>query len=306
MNIVSSRFRAMNTDIALLAPLAGPDFDRAAAIVRRVFMDVEQALSRFLPGSDLSRLNRSGGSPVPVSPLLYTAVSLALHAARETDGVFDPTVLSALEHAGYDRSFEHVIAGVRSSSPTAHTFALPDYRAVRCDPDSLTIHLAEGQRLDLGGIGKGLAVDLALADTSFLPNRCIAAGGDVAARGTAGPDGEWSVALEDAGEAGSRSIALRDAAVATSTTLKRRWRVDGQERHHLIDPRTGRPSSSPFRSVSVVAGTCVQADVAAKTALLLGEQGAPFLEQRGLHGLAVRHDASTVATSEWPKAGRGA
>lgn len=306
MNIVASRFRAMNTDIALLAPVAGPDFNRAATVVRRVFADVEGSLSRFLPQSELSRLNRSGGSPVLVSPLLFTAISLALRASAETGGVFDPTVLSALEDAGYDRSFEHVMAGVNPLRLTARAAALPDYRAIHCDPRTRSIQLASGQRLDLGGIGKGLAVDLALAETSFLPDRCVAAGGDVAVCGTAGSDGEWTIALEDGGDAGAQSIAVRDAAVATSTTLKRRWQVDGQERHHLIDPRTGRPSSSPFRSVTVVAASCVQADVAAKTALLLGEQGVAFLEDRGLHGLAVRHDGSTVSTSDWPETGGAA
>jgi len=306
VSIVASRFRAMNTDIALLAPAAGSDFERAAGIVQRVFSDVEASLSRFLPDSDLSRLNQSGGTPVQVSRILFTAVSLALRAAEETDGVFDPTVLSALEHAGYDRSFEYVAAGAGPSRSTTTTVPLPDYRAVRCDPHTRTVVLADGQRLDLGGIGKGLAVDLALAETSFLPNRCIAAGGDVAVWGTAVPDQEWTIALEDAGDAGMRSIALCDAAVATSTTWKRRWLVDGQQRHHLIDPRTGQPTSSPFRSVTVVAGTCVQADVAAKTALLLGEQGIAFLEDRALHGLGVRGNGSIVPTSQWPKTGGSA
>ncbi|MGI8826737.1 MAG: FAD:protein FMN transferase [Chloroflexota bacterium] len=290
----------MNTDIALLAPVAGPEFERAASMVLHVFSDVEKSLSRFLPESELFALNQSSGNPVQVSPLLFGAVSLAVRAAEETNGVFDPTILSALEHAGYDRSFEHVGAGSGAPRPPHRTARLPDYRAVRCHPETRTIQLLDGQRLDLGGIGKGIAVDLAIAETSFLRERCIAAGGDVAVRGTAGPDAEWTVALEDTGAAGSQSIALRDAAVASSTTLRRRWQRAGEERHHLIDHRTGRPSSSAFRTVTVVAASCVEADVAAKTALLLGEQGMDFLEGKGLHGMAVRHDGSTIATREWP------
>lgn len=304
MNIVASRFRAMNTDIALLAPLPGPSFERAAALVRRVFSEVEASLSRFLPDSDLSRLNRAEGASFHASPLLFAAVSLALRAAQETGGVFDPTILPALEYAGYDRSFESV--ATRRPPSSARLPDLPDYRAVRCDPHTRTLQLAPGQRLDLGGIGKGLAVDLALTRTAFLPDRCITAGGDVAVRGTAGQDEEWTIALEDTGKRGERSIALRDAAVATSTTLKRRWQVDGQLRHHLIDSRTGRPAASAFRSVTAVAATCVQADVAAKTALLLGEPGIEFLQQRGLHGLAVRHDGSIRTTHQWPEAGEPA
>lgn len=305
MTIAASRFRAMSTDVALLAPGAGSDFERAAAIVRRVFWEVERSLSRFLPDSDLSRLNRSGGTPVQVSPFLYMVVSLALRAASETDGIFDPTVLAALEHAGYDRSFDQVIARGSSPRPTSPAGSQPDYRAIRCDPRTRIIALGCGQRLDLGGIGKGLAVDLALAETSFLRDRCIVAGGDGAARGAAGPDGAWTIAVEDTGHDGPRSIGLHDAAVATSTTLKRRWRMADQEGHHLIDPRTAQPSASPLRSVTVVAASCVQADVMAKTALLLGEQGLALLESRGLHGLAVRHDGSTVSTRRWPATEEG-
>jgi len=305
MTVVASRFRAMNTDIALLAPPApGPEFERAACVVRRVFTEVEECLSRFRGDSELCALNEAGGEPFQASPLLFEAVSLAIEAAVATDGTFDPTVLAALERAGYDRSFERIAASTRGTGGGSPTLHLPDYRAIQCHPNTHRIRLGMGQRIDLGGIGKGLAVDRALAATAFLGDRCIVAGGDAAVRGTAGPDGAWTIALEDMGDLGPRSIAIRDAAIATSTTLKRRWQTAGQERHHLIDPGTGEPSSSPLRTVTVVATTCVQADVAAKTALLLGAEGMAFLDRRGMHGFGVRRDGGAVCTQQWPGGGR--
>ncbi|GAC1330043.1 MAG: FAD:protein FMN transferase [Chloroflexota bacterium] len=299
MTVVAFRFRAMNTDIALLSPTDGPEFEHASSIVRGIFAEVECCLSRFQPDSELSHLNRAAGQPFEASPLLFEAVWLAVRAASETNGVFDPTVLSALEYAGYDRSFERIHA------PAGRTGLdlLPDYRAIECDPTTRTIRLAAGQRVDLGGIGKGFAVDRAYAASPFLEDRCIAAGGDIVVHGNAENEGPWTIALEDTGDLEPRSIAVRDAAVATSTTLKRRWQRHGQTYHHLIDPRTGRPSQSPLRTVMVVAATCVHADVAAKTALLLGDSGMDFLEQHGMHGFGVRLDGSTVCTSQWPRDG---
>jgi len=297
---VAIRFRAMNTNIALLAPRASHDGDRAGALVRQTFFEVERCLSRFIPDSELSALNRSGGEPFQASSLLFEAVSLAIRAAEDTNGVFDPTVLAALGQVGYDRSFEQIGHAGRPIYPLPEKAIRPDHRAVLCDPGTHRIRLTAGQRIDLGGIGKGLAVDRALAATAFLPDRCIAAGGDIAVRGNAEPDGGWTVALEDSGKEAGRSIRVRDAAVATSTTLKRRWLVAGREQHHLIDTGTGQPAATSVRSVTVIAESCVQADVAAKTALVLGDTGMAFLERHGVHGFSVHLDGSSASTSQWP------
>lgn len=296
MTLARSSFRAMNTEIAVLSPTAGRVFEDAVEKTREIFDRVESHLSRFRPDSELSVLNRSGGTSLAVSPLLFHAISTAIAAAHSTDGLFDPTILPALEAAGYDRSFERISAG----TVTRETAVLPNYRTVMLDDASWTVRLEPGQRLDLGGIGKGLAVDLALEATAFLPDRCINAGGDIAVRGTPDMDTGWTVELEDPGIDAAATVLVHDAAVATSTIRKRRWSTGDEERHHLIDPRTGRSSESPFRTVTVVAVACAQADVAAKTALLMGESGIAFLEERGLHGIAVRRDGSTVSTSRWP------
>jgi thiamine biosynthesis lipoprotein len=187
-----------------------------------------------------------------------------------------------------------------TSPPTARSVPAPDYRAIRLDLAASTIALDAAQRIDLGGIGKGLAVDMAIAATDFLPDRCVNAGGDIAVRGEPHPGEGWTIELEDAGDRAPLTVTIRDAALATSTITRRRWTARDGERHHLIDPRTGRPSTSPLRTVTAVARSCVEADVAAKTALLLGEDGLDFLDRRGLHGFAVRRDGTTVGTARWP------
>jgi thiamine biosynthesis lipoprotein len=300
--VKSSTFRAMNTDISVLAPDDAPHFEATVETARETFETVEDCLSRFRPESELCALNRSGGTPFAASPLLFRVVKLALDAARATGGAFDPTILPALESAGYDRSFEHL--NVRRSSGGVALLEAPsriDYRSVRLDPERSTITLRPGSRIDLGGIGKGFAVDLAIERTADTPHRCINGGGDIAVRGTPGSGSGWTIALEDGGERAGETVSIVDSALATSTISKRRWISDGKEQHHLIDPRTRQPTGGPFRTVSVVARTCVQADVAAKATLVLGDEGIALLAELGLHGIAIHHDESVSTTRDWPR-----
>jgi len=295
-SVWAASFHAMNTEITVLTPAGTPESERALETVQTVFEEVENRLSRFRPDSELSALNRSSGKPFKASPGLFRAVSLALEAAESTNGVFDPTVLPALQAAGYDRSFELI----GSHSATTVVATLPNYRGVRRDPSLSIVTLPAGCQLDLGGIGKGLAVDLAIEATEFLGDRCINAGGDIAARGHSANNKGWIVALEDGDANAFPVVEVCDGALATSTTTKRRWSSGERTVHHLIDPHTGLPSTSPFRTVTVVAATCVQADVAAKTALLMGEPGLDFVANLGMHAFAVRQDGTTTHTAGWP------
>lgn len=291
----------MNTDISVLAPEDAPDFDETVEATRATFEAVEHCLSRFRAESELCALNRSEGVPFTASPLLFRVVRLALEAAQATGGAFDPTILPALESAGYDRSFEHLQARRSGGVALREAPSTVDYRAVRLDPARSTITLPHGARIDLGGIGKGFAVDLAIEATGATPHRCINAGGDIAVRGTPGSGRGWTIALEDAGRRAGTSVSIVDSALATSTVSRRRWLHDGVEQHHLIDPRTRRPTDGPFRTVSVVARTCMQADVAAKAALVLGDDGIALLEELGLHGMAVSGDDTVRTTRHWPR-----
>jgi thiamine biosynthesis lipoprotein len=262
--------------------VVGGATDSDAAAVERLFETLEAALSRFRPSSDLERLNGSPAGAVIVSPLLAGAIDDALRAAAATGGLCDPTIAAALDAAGYDRSFEEI-------EPRRPAEAAPPagrWREIRLS--GLLVQRPPGLRLDLNGVVKGRAVDdaLALLDGPGF----VSAGGDLATRG------ELVVALP-----GDGTVTLRAGALATSGIATRSWtRADGASAHHLIDPATGAPSSSPWECVTVCASTCLAADVAAKTAFLLGEDGPGWLERRGLAGRFLARDGETVLAAGWP------
>ena len=285
--------RAMNSDIELVcyAPDASRRLDRAESWLRAF----EQRYSRFSFLSELSRLNRAAGRPYAVSLGLYRLVELALELARRSDGIFDPTVLRSLEAAGYDRSFELLDGSSRASEhheprvesrapkgarptsraiPPGNSGRSTGYRDVGLDPDARTISLPEGAGIDLGGIGKGYAVDR-LAATLGTP--CLVnGGGDVYVAGRPHDAPAWTVGIEDPFAPGHdlRVLAISDGAVATSTTLRRRWRSGpNSTAHHIVDTRTGASSLTDAVQVTVVAPTALLADYRAKVALLLGVEG---------------------------------
>lgn len=288
------RFRAMNTDVAVWLWNLDPQAQAGAILsqVEELFTAIEAEMSRFRPDSGLCRLNRGAGNgPQPVSAQLGRVVSLALAAARNSGGVFDPTVLMALEHAGYDRSFD-LLAARGSTGPADVVPARPDWRQVVLNPAGHTIFLPKGTGLDLGGIAKGWAVDQAVDLLAGWGEALVNAGGDMRSSGAPGGT-PWPVAVEDpfVPTRPGPVLGLERGAIATSSIGGRHWQRNGEPRHHLIDPRTGRPSTSDLHTVTVLAGTTVQAEVAAKVALILGSKaGKRHLEAQGLSGLLVERD----------------
>ncbi len=251
-------FRAMGTDVELLldAP-AGGRCERALDHAEAEFERLEQVLSRFRESSELSRLNRDGAIE-SASPDLVRVVELALAARTSTGGLFDPTVHDALVAAGYDRSFEQIPVDAPRSSEAA-----PCGGSVRVDGAS--IELDRGTRLDLGGIGKGYAVDR-VAELLGVTGPCLVnAGGDLAVRG-----GSWPIGVTE-----ELTLELTRGAVATTGRDRRAWRRDGVLVHHVIDPKTGRPADECPLRVTVVADTAVQAEVLAKAAFLGADVDAP-------------------------------
>jgi thiamine biosynthesis lipoprotein len=279
-------FRAMGTEIELMLDLPpGPATEHAFAEAEREFTRIEAALSRFLPDSELSALNRRGS--VKAGPDLLAATELALAARERTCGRFDPTVHDALVAAGYDRSFEQVPADRRTSNGNGHH---PCGGPVELDRFTRTIKLAAGVRLDLGGIGKGYAVDRAADRLSSFGPCLVNAGGDVAVRGR-----RWPVGVETAN--GFVTLELVSGALATSGRDRRRWRRDGQEQHHLIDPATGRPSGSDLLRVTVVGTSAAEAEVLAKSLFLAGEERAAAEAERDrVAAVLVTGDGRTVMT----------
>ncbi|MEZ5100877.1 MAG: FAD:protein FMN transferase [Thermoleophilia bacterium] len=282
-------FPAMGTRIdCLVEPDEGARPGAALQLVQEEFRRLEELLSRFLPGSQLSRLNRDGALD-DAAPELVECVRLALEARERTGGRFDPTIHDAIVACGYDRSFEEVEDADDAPPPAAGRCG----GAVRVDAACRRVELGAGTRLDLGGIAKGYAVDRA-CDLLATAGPCIVnAGGDLATRGEP-PEGTWRIGIETA--TGSRQLTFEGGAIATSGRDARRWRRGGVEQHHLIDPRTGRPAATDLLRVTVVAGTAVEAEVLAKALLVAGEADAVReADGLGVPALLVTADGRTVA-----------
>ncbi len=282
----------MGTDVHVV--LVGADAG-LLDVARERIEELERRWSRFLAGSEISVLNRNAGHPVPVSPETRELVQHALDARRVTGGVFDPTVLGALVRAGYDRPFEQIDARDGVDSCDLVTGAA----GIRIDGDMVC--LPRGTGFDPGGIGKGFAADLVARELLAAGARgvCINLGGDMRVAGTP-PEGDaWTIDVDHPGFAAPIArLGLRDGAVATSTTLRRRWEVAGEARHHLIDTVTGRPSETCIELATVVSGLAWTADVLAK-ALVLDRHPEPFalLRSTAAEGLVVDREHNVIATA---------
>ncbi|HEX2910418.1 MAG TPA: FAD:protein FMN transferase [Chloroflexia bacterium] len=271
--------------------------------VKLLFSSAEERLSRFKPESELSRLNREGHLE-KASLLLYESVQAALEMAKGTEGIYDPTILNALEAAGYNVSFE-LIGQNRITSVDKFVFPVAtSYKRVTLDPSERSIRLAPGTKIDLGGIAKGMTVDraAALLHQAGFTNFVVSAGGDMYVSGSnpRNAANTWKVGVLNpfTGEGALTELVARDAAVATSAVTKRRWMQGGKERNHLIDPRSGQPVDNGIATVSVVAPAARLADVFAKTALILGlEEGPKFIEkQPGCSALFVTTEGRMLKT----------
>lgn len=267
--------RAMGSPLRLTLPGSRQDeTDAGWQIVAGVFRRAERDLTRFDASSALSRVNLSVGTTVHVPRRLGRALALAWRAFRITGGRFDPRIIGALEAAG-ER------AGV--ALPRSPAVLSAGDRWIWGDPRRGRVRLMAP--VDLGGIGKGLALRWAATALrraghgDFL----IQAGGDIVVRG-AGPGARpWIVGLENPldGERPLALLQLRDAALATSSIAIRHWfGADGTLRHHLIDPATGAPASPIWQSVTVLASDPVWAEVASKAGFLAGSRIIPELRAR--------------------------
>jgi thiamine biosynthesis lipoprotein len=303
MSLGRVSWRALGTSVDVLVADGARAIDlAAAAAVRRVLRDVDATYSRFRPDSELVALNAQPGRDIPVSPLLSDAIGAAIRAARLTDGAVDLTVGRAMRALGYDRDFAAL-------DPTAAlTIALapvPGWQAVHLDAVRRTVRLTPGVELDLGSTGKAFAADLAAAAAHRATGAGVLVnlGGDLATAGVA-PRGGWTVAIADDAATDPRdadeTIGIMADAIATSSTTVRRWTAGGEARHHIVDPTTGRPAAGPWRTATVIAATCVDANTAATAAIVLGRRAAPWLEAIGVPARLVGHDGEVRYVGAWP------
>jgi thiamine biosynthesis lipoprotein len=250
---------------------------------------LEALWSRFRSDSDIARCNQAGARPTIVSPLTISLVRLALEGWLATGGRFDPTVLTALETMGYDRSFEEVVSSVH---PPGAAGPAPGCGGITVDAEAATVTLPPGVRFDPGGIGKGLAADLvaaALIDDGA-DGACVNLGGDLRALGEAPTAGGWAVGLEDPYDPSRELARARFATVGVATTSRtyRSWERAGAQVHHVIDPTTGLSAWTDVASVTVVADTAWWAEVLAKAAFVAGPlEGAALIARSGASGVLV-------------------
>jgi len=296
----SVTFDALGTTAVVVA--AADRTDDARAAVERVLASIDRMCSRFRPDSDLSLLNAAGGAWTAVDPLLVEAVDVALRAARLTDGLVDPTVGETIRRIGYDRDFLEVPATGPASEPWIHA---PAWRLIEVRRDPPRVRIPSWTQLDLGATAKALAADRAaeVAADVVGVGVLVSLGGDVAVAGAA-PAGGWSVGIADDhrsfGEPGE-TVAINSGGLATSSTTVRRWSRGGQPVHHIVDPRTGRSASEIWRTVSVCAGSCADANAASTAAIVLGTEAPEWLARQGLPARLVGRDDLVVRVGGWPE-----
>lgn len=256
--------------------------EEAADRARSQLLDAHDSLSRFIEGSELSRLNRDPRWRVPASPLVLGLADAVVVAGSHSGGLVDATLLGSLERAGYRESLgEHRPASLADalSSQPERIVGTPDpsarWRSVQVDEATATIVRPPGVRIDSGGIAKGMVADLLAATLREQRAYAVDCCGDLRVGGIAGL--ERKVLVDDPfGGSPIHELALRAGAVATSGIGRRCWiGPDGRPAHHILDPRTGLPAFTGIVQVSAVAPSALIAEVYAKSALLSGADHAP-------------------------------
>jgi thiamine biosynthesis lipoprotein len=277
----------------------------AQAAVKDVLDAVDLACSRFRDDSEIAALARAQGQPVPVGQVLFDAVEAGLRAARITDGDVDPTLGQVLRALGYDRDFDE-LAG--RGPARVRVAVIPGWQAVTLDAARRTIQVPAGVELDLGATAKALAADRSAEAVHAVTGvgALVSLGGDIALAGEPPPDG-WRVRVTDDHRAGTEApgqwITLRDGGLATSSTSVRRWQTDAGEAHHLIDPSTGHPATGEWRTVSVCAASCLDANIASTAAIIRGAASRGWLAAQRLPSRLVGHAGSVVHVAGWPEDG---
>ncbi len=298
---VGKSFFVMNTQVnamVCVSPMHIADAYAGLDEVQQFFCRAERTLSRFLPTSELSRLNASAGRPFQASSQLFDVVSAALEAAKNTGGLFDPTVLPNLFAAGYDRTFNKIKkAGFEIPTGFKNRFSWHD---VRLDCNNCLIYLPPGCGLDLGGAGKGWAVDQIRRILDRFSGFVVDAGGDIVVEATQGDGKPWTIGIADPfdNQKDLMAIDMTGGAICTSSTLRRRWHAGNSVRHHIIDPRTGEPSQSGVVAATVTASSALRAETITKAAIILGaEKGMEFIRQSaGVEGLLVTEDHEVLCS----------
>ncbi|HSD79805.1 MAG TPA: FAD:protein FMN transferase [Solirubrobacteraceae bacterium] len=303
-------FALFGTRVRLLVGIEPADAVGAKLAALRVqarLQRVHRALTRFSPDSELQELNARAGTRVAASPTMVGAIRAAIRAAHLSGGLVDPTVLPALERAGYAVSRAGVapadLASAIAAAPrrrAARARPSAEWRAIELDLEAQTVRIPAGTRLDLGGTAKGMAVDLAadiLADRSTF---AVDAGGDIRVGGTRAAARPVSIDHPLRGGT-AHELVLTEGAVATSGLRTRVWATPDGFAHHLIDPARGEPAWTGVIQATALAPTALEAETLAKAALLRGpEDGRAILARHG--GVLILDDGQLLLAGALPAA----
>jgi len=292
-------FRAMGTEM-LVCVDNGTDLSPIELEeVPGWFEEWEQVLSRFRVDSELTRLNQVHSQFTPVSQTLWDVFQSALTAEQYTGGLVTPTVATAVVESGYDRDFSllagQVLSPFESEPPIVHPLD-----SVTWDESSHGICLPEDVQLDFGGIAKGWAAEQTVHRLKHLGSALMNCGGDIFMSGPLLEGDPWEIGLHKPFDRTSGYIGMmyfdQCCGVATSATDRRRWKMGGVLRHHIIDPHTGLSAESDVLSATIVAPTAIEAEAAAKSVLILGSaEGLSWLESKpNLAGLIILEDGNIL------------
>ncbi|MEA2219710.1 MAG: FAD:protein transferase [Solirubrobacteraceae bacterium] len=298
----TSTWHALGTTAGIVV-LGDGAHDAARREVEAQLAQIDAACSRFRDDSELTAVNAARGRPVRVSSTFLDALEVALRAAAVTDGRVDPTVGAALVVAGYDRDFARV-RGSRVRRLRAGR--VPGWRVVWLDRDAGTVRVPPGVTLDLGATAKALAADRAAERAlrrSSATGVLVNLGGDIATAGVP-PPGGWRVRVADSHRAEAtgpgQAVTIASGGLSTSSTTVRRWRRRGADAHHILDPGTGAPAAEHWRTVSVAAASCVDANIASTAAIVLGAPARAWLRDAGLPARLVTVGGEVAVAGGWP------
>jgi thiamine biosynthesis lipoprotein len=332
-------WRVFGTTAVLLVTVPDA-LEQARRLADSQLAAVDLACSRFRPDSELTALNAADGAARTVSVVFADLIAAALRAARLTAGDVDPTCGRALVDLGYDRDFALVQAassgqappagpesagtepvgrpastgptstgpadaGPADAGPAERVHPVSGWRNVELDPVILRVRLLHGAQLDLGATAKAWAADRC-AELIAAELGCgvlVSLGGDISVAGPA-PAGGWRVRVTDDHAAGpdapGQTVTIIEGGLATSSTTVRTWTAHGHQVHHIIDPATGDSARSCWRTVSVAAGNCVDANTASTAAIIRSEAALDWLRDSGLPARLVRTNGTVETTAGWP------
>jgi FAD:protein FMN transferase len=298
----SVTFPALGTTAVLVVTEHG-SLSEAEQVLRAELAAIDKACSRFRPDSEISRLHEQAGTEVVVSPLLAEALAVALRAGRLTGGIVDPTVGAAVADLGYDRDYDRLDRD--NPLPVDSPLPAPGWWRVSLDETERRVVLPRTVRLDLGATAKALAADRAARRIAATIGGgvLVSLGGDVSTAGPA-PDEGWRIGVGDdhrlAVDEPETTVSIRSGGLATSSTTCRNWRRAGRTLHHIVDPRTGDLPEPAWRTATVAAASCVDANTASTAAIVLGWAAPRWLTAAGLPARLVGPRGDLLTLAGWP------